>query len=631
MIHSPKQTLRFPKHYDCIVVGGGHAGAEAAYICARAGLSVLLITMSLDTIAQMSCNPAIGGIAKGHMVREVDALGGLMGIAIDRTSIHYQMLNRSKGPAVWSPRAQADKRLYQNEVKTILENQKNLHLLQDTVASLLIDDNRIFGIKTIRNVEYLATAVILTTGTFMQGLVHVGDFRISSGRLGEKSANELSPYLASLGFPLGRLKTGTPPRIHADSIDYSRMEIQKPEHPRPFSFAFEYQNKTPPQPQINCHITYTNEQTHKIIEQDLHRSPMYGGVIQSTGPRYCPAVEDKVVRFAEKKRHHIFLEREGLQTKEVYCNGISTSLPEDVQWSLVHSIAGLEEAVIMRPGYAIEYDFVLPTELYATLETKRFENLYFAGQINGTTGYEEAAAQGLMAAYNVIYKLRGMGNFILARNEAYIGVMIDDLVTRGVDEPYRMFTSRAEHRLLLRQDNADRRLMKKAASIGLQTELYKEMQRRYIFYHQIKKEIHHKRVGQPEQDFLSKHGHQVNKGVTFENIFRRPQIEKEVLIDFFRFVEKAASLTNEQKERMSMEVKYEGYMQREKNIIRKRTEEHQRKIPPHFDYDSIVSLKTEARQKLKKIRPTTLGQASRISGLDPSDIDILLVYLKKSQ
>lgn len=628
------QSLRFSKHYDCIVVGGGHAGSEAAYVCARAGLQTLLITMSLDTIAQMSCNPAIGGVAKGHMVREIDALGGLMALAIDRTGIHFKMLNRSKGPAVWSPRAQADKKLYQNEVKFILEQEKNLHLLQDTAAELLVEDKKIQGVKTVRNVQYFAAAVIVTTGTFLKGLVHVGDFRMSSGRFGEKASDSFSSSLAALGFTIGRLKTGTPPRLHADSIDYSKLEKQPSDNPPfAFSFAFEYAGKLPPQQLIDCHMAYTNEQTHRLINNDLSRSPIYGGTIHSTGPRYCPSIEDKVVRFADKKRHHIFLEPEGLRTKEVYCNGISTSLPEDVQWQLVRSIDGLQEAVITRPGYAIEYDFVPPTELYATLETKRINDLYFAGQINGTTGYEEAAAQGLMAAYNVIYKKSGRGDFILSREEAYIGVMIDDLVTRGIDEPYRMFTSRAEHRLFLRQDNADRRLMKKAAFLGFNRELYSEMQKRYIVHARVKQKMRRQRVGDKEANFFREHGHEVAKGVTFENLFRRPQINKETLLASFAFLDFskdfAQGFSQKQKERLTMEIKYEGYMEKEKNIIRKRKDEEKKKIPFDFDYDNIISLKNEARQKLKKIRPATIGQAARINGIDPTDIDILLMHLKR--
>ncbi|WP_040920525.1 tRNA uridine-5-carboxymethylaminomethyl(34) synthesis enzyme MnmG [Leptonema illini] len=622
-----EQNPVIPSRFDVVVVGGGHAGAEAAYACAKGGLQTVLISMNLDTLGQMSCNPAIGGIAKGHMVREIDALGGIMGRVIDETGIHFKMLNRSKGPAVWAPRAQAEKKAYQNVVKWTLEETPNLSLRQDTVNSLLIENDAVVGVVTGRGHEIAGRAVILTTGTFLNGLIHIGEYQAKSGRISESSAIGLSDCLAHYGFALGRLKTGTPPRVLKKSIDFSKTEVQPPDEiPQPFSYA----TQAIRQQQIDCYITYTNAEAHRLILDNLDRAPMYSGQIQSTGPRYCPSIEDKVVRFTDRERHHIFIEPEGIRTGEVYLNGVSTSLPEEIQWKLIRSCRGLEEAEIMKPGYAVEYDYVDPRELGPDLQTKKIRHLYFAGQINGTTGYEEAAAQGLMAGINVLRSLRGEAPFVLSRGEAYIGVLVDDLVYKGVEDPYRMFTSRAEHRLLLRQDNADRRLMKYGHELGLITDDdFARMVDRYARIEGIRKKIYATGMRPlPEFDALL-----AEKGIprtdqmfgkTVDSFLRRPEVQLE---DVQVFVPEVMQLDEDHRRILEMEVKYEGYVKREMENIERREKARQIVIPADFDYDSLTAMKKEAREKLKRLRPVDLDAASRISGVDPPDIDLIHMRL----
>ena len=617
----------YHKQYDVLVVGAGHAGCEAALAAARMGCETLIVTINLDTIGKMSCNPAIGGLAKGHLVKEIDALGGEMAKNIDTTGIQFRQLNTKKGPAVRSSRAQADKYAYQSEMKRTLERQPHLDIKQLLVDELLTENGVCIGILGNTQTAYLAKTVILTTGTFLKGLVHLGDVSYSAGRAGESSAEKLSESFLNLGFEIGRLKTGTPPRVNAHTVNFDVMEIQPgDEHPRPFSFSTEKIT----QPQMPCHLTYTNEKTHQIIRDNLHRSAMYSGRITGIGPRYCPSIEDKVVRFADKDRHQVFVEPEGRDTDEIYLNGISASLPEDVQVEMVHSIKGLENAEIMRFAYAVEYDFAPATQLYPTLETKRVENLYFAGQLNGTTGYEEAAAQGLMAGINAVLKVRGEEPLIFDRSQAYIGVLIDDLVTKDIREPYRMFTSRAEYRLELREDNADLRLTELGRQINLvEDDAYERFQIKRKLVEEERNRLEQTRL-KPSLDTQTRLESvgigEIGQPISLAELLKRPEIHYEQIK---QLVPNPQPLPKAVEEQVETQIKYEGYIHRQTAQIQQFKKMEHFRIPVNFDYTSVRSLKTEACEQLAKIRPISVGQASRIPGVSPADISILMVWVEQ--
>lgn len=616
--------------YDVIVVGGGHAGSEAAAAAANMGSKTLLITMNLQNIAQMSCNPAMGGIAKGQIVREIDALGGYSGIVSDTSAIQFKMLNKSKGPAMWSPRVQSDRMRFAEDWRLMLEKTANLDFYQEMVSGLVVKNNKVVGVKTSLGIEISCKSVVLTNGTFLNGLIHIGDKNFGGGRSGEKAATGITEQLVSFGFDSGRMKTGTPPRVDGRSLDYSKM-IEQPgdEHPEKFS----YLDVTKPlTKQRSCYMSYTSPEVHDLLREGFDRSPMFNGRIKSLGPRYCPSIEDKINRFADKDRHQLFIEPEGWHTVEMYINGFSTSLPEDVQFKALRSVAGFENVKFFRPGYAIEYDYFPPTQLQHTLETKLIEGLYFAGQINGTTGYEEAASQGLMAGINAALKIQEREPFILSRSEAYIGVLIDDLITKGTEEPYRMFTSRAEYRTLLRQDNADFRLTPKSFELGLASEKrmkrMEEKQKKSDAFVQFFADtsVKHEEINpilEQKESSLMKQSDKMFK------IFSRPNIT----IDDMRQVEAVETyiqehdLDNEIIEQAEIQIKYSGYIEKEKNNADKLNRLENIKIPKNFDYSKLKSMSMEAREKLNKIQPVTISQASRISGVSPSDVSVLLVYM----
>lgn len=620
----------FDKEYDVIVVGGGHAGSEAAAAAANMGCSTLLITMNLQNIAQMSCNPAMGGIAKGQIVREIDAMGGYSGLVSDTSAIQFKMLNKSKGPAMWSPRVQSDRMMFAEHWRLRLEQTPNLDFFQDMVSGLIVKDHRIVGVKTSLGIKIEGKSVVLTNGTFLNGLIHIGDKNFGGGRSGERASTGITEELIQLGFEAGRMKTGTPPRVDGRSLDYSKM-VEQPGDKVPSKFSY-LDETSPLKNQRSCYMTHTSVQVHDILREGFDRSPMYNGRIKSIGPRYCPSIEDKINRFADKDSHQLFIEPEGWKTVEVYVNGFSTSLPEDIQFKSMRSIVGFEKVKFFRPGYAIEYDYFPPTQLKHTLETKLINGLYFAGQINGTTGYEEAASQGMMAGINAALKVQERDPFILKRDEAYIGVLVDDLITKGTEEPYRMFTSRAEYRTLLRQDNADFRLTEKSYKMGLAGEermrkMEDKKEKSSKFVHFLKETSLAPEEANPV--LQAKDSALMRQSDKMFKIFSRPNITMQDLQSFSgvqEFIDNN-NLNEEMLEQTEIQVKYSGYIDKERNNADKLHRLEDVKIPEDFDYSNIKSMSFEAREKLNKIKPVTVSQASRISGVSPSDVSVLLVYM----